>query len=281
MVDELFGLSSGYVLDFTNSTFDDFFRREVGVDIYVQGPDSKEKRMRAFLIIGQPRAIVRALTSLREYRETTRISRGEAETAANARRRLSAIVERLGGALLPSFDLDNAPACPDPSSKRSAPNHAALDSLENEFLALYAMSDCYVDLPSDHPHLTEGDHARRRAHAYVIDDMHAACRASADRQRGRPALAGRDIRRRLRRRHNPAGAIGGSTIGLLVLGKQSPVLLMAVATIGNVLGSVTNWLLGRWIDHYRHRRWFPVGEQALDRATGWYRRWGRWSLLLS
>ncbi|MCL4855607.1 MAG: hypothetical protein KJZ78_29935 [Bryobacteraceae bacterium] len=52
VVDDLFSLSSGYALDFTNSTFDDFFRREVGVDIYVQGPDSKEKRMRAFL--GQP-----------------------------------------------------------------------------------------------------------------------------------------------------------------------------------------------------------------------------------
>lgn len=70
-------------------------------------------------------------------------------------------------------------------------------------------------------------------------------------------------------------------IGLLVLGEQSPVLLVIVATIGNVLGSVTNWLLGRWVEHYRDRRWFPVGEQALDRATGWYRRWGRWSLLLS
>ena len=70
-------------------------------------------------------------------------------------------------------------------------------------------------------------------------------------------------------------------VGLLVLGKQPPVLLVIVATIGNVLGSVTNWLLGRWVEHYRHRRWFPVSEQALDRATGWYRRWGRWSLLLS
>lgn len=70
-------------------------------------------------------------------------------------------------------------------------------------------------------------------------------------------------------------------VGLLVLGKQSPVLLVIVATIGNVLGSAVNWLLGRWIEHYRHRRWFPVSEQALDRATGWYRRWGRWSLLLS
>ncbi|MEO9611551.1 MAG: YqaA family protein [Nitratireductor sp.] len=70
-------------------------------------------------------------------------------------------------------------------------------------------------------------------------------------------------------------------VGLLILGEQSPVLLVIVATIGNVLGSVTNWLLGRWVEHYRDRRWFPVGQQALDRATGWYRRWGRWSLLLS
>ncbi|RWD79076.1 YqaA family protein [Mesorhizobium sp.] len=70
-------------------------------------------------------------------------------------------------------------------------------------------------------------------------------------------------------------------VGLLVVGKQSPITLVIVATIGNVLGSATNWLLGRWIEHYRDRRWFPVSEQALDRATGWYRRWGRWSLLLS
>ncbi len=70
-------------------------------------------------------------------------------------------------------------------------------------------------------------------------------------------------------------------VGLLVVGKQSLFLLVLVATAGNVLGSVTNWLLGRWIEHYRDRRWFPVGQPALDRATGWYRKWGRWSLLLS
>lgn len=70
-------------------------------------------------------------------------------------------------------------------------------------------------------------------------------------------------------------------VALLVVGEQSPVLLVIAATIGNVLGSATNWLLGRWIEHYRHRRWFPVSERALGRATGWYHRWGRWSLLLS
>lgn len=70
-------------------------------------------------------------------------------------------------------------------------------------------------------------------------------------------------------------------VTLLVLGNQSPLLLVLVATIGNVLGSVVNWLLGRWVQRYRHRRWFPVSDKSLDRATGWYRRWGRWSLLLS
>ena len=70
-------------------------------------------------------------------------------------------------------------------------------------------------------------------------------------------------------------------VALLVAGVQSPVLLVAVASLGNVLGAVVNWALGRGVERFRDRRWFPVGPEALDRATGWYRRWGRWSLLLS
>ena len=70
-------------------------------------------------------------------------------------------------------------------------------------------------------------------------------------------------------------------VGLLVAGTHSPFLLVAVASLGNVLGAVVNWALGRWIERFRDRRWFPVSPSLLDRATGWYRRWGRWSLLLS
>jgi membrane protein YqaA with SNARE-associated domain len=58
-------------------------------------------------------------------------------------------------------------------------------------------------------------------------------------------------------------------------------LLLATATAGNVLGSVVNWVLGRMIERFRGRRWFPVGDQALERAERWYGRWGKWSLLLS
>jgi membrane protein YqaA with SNARE-associated domain len=70
-------------------------------------------------------------------------------------------------------------------------------------------------------------------------------------------------------------------VGLLVAGMQSPVLLVAVASVGKVLGAVVNWSLGRGVERFRAERWFPASPAALDRATGWYRRWGRWSLLLS
>ncbi|MFG1283183.1 YqaA family protein [Xanthobacter autotrophicus] len=69
-------------------------------------------------------------------------------------------------------------------------------------------------------------------------------------------------------------------VGLL-LADYSPWLLVAVSSVGNVLGSAVNWLLGRGIERFRDRDWFPASEAAIDRAQGWYRRYGRWSLLLS
>ena len=68
---------------------------------------------------------------------------------------------------------------------------------------------------------------------------------------------------------------------LLIAGKQPVSMLILVATVGNVLGSAINWWLGRYLEHFRERRWFPFKPQALERAAGWYHRYGRWSLLLS
>jgi membrane protein YqaA with SNARE-associated domain len=69
--------------------------------------------------------------------------------------------------------------------------------------------------------------------------------------------------------------------GLLATGSFSPAMLILVASIGNILGSTVNWVLGLGIERFRDRPWFPVRPAALDRATGWYHRYGRWSLLLS
>jgi membrane protein YqaA with SNARE-associated domain len=68
----------------------------------------------------------------------------------------------------------------------------------------------------------------------------------------------------------------------LLLTQSFPVpVLIAVASAGNILGSVINWAVGCGVERFRDRRWFPVGPKKLERATKWYRRHGRWSLLLS
>lgn len=69
--------------------------------------------------------------------------------------------------------------------------------------------------------------------------------------------------------------------GLILSGDYSVPLLILVASVGNTLGSVVNWLLGRFVDRFSGKRWFPLSQAQMDRACGWYRKWGQWSLLLS
>ncbi len=70
-------------------------------------------------------------------------------------------------------------------------------------------------------------------------------------------------------------------VGLMIRGHYSVWLLLGVATAGNVLGSVVNWLLGRSVERFKGRRWFPVSPRHLENARTHYQRWGHWSLLLS
>lgn len=70
-------------------------------------------------------------------------------------------------------------------------------------------------------------------------------------------------------------------VGLLLQEPTAIWLLLACASTGNVLGSLLNWLLGRYLLHFRERRWFPLGERQLQSAESAYRRYGHWSLLLS
>lgn len=68
-------------------------------------------------------------------------------------------------------------------------------------------------------------------------------------------------------------------VGLLTTSNYSVPLLLLVATTGNVLGAVINWVLGRFLLRFKDKRWFPTSEAGLARAQGWYHRYGRWSLL--
>ncbi len=64
-------------------------------------------------------------------------------------------------------------------------------------------------------------------------------------------------------------------------GEYNTVVLVLVATAGNVLGSCVNWLIGRYLLHFQGRRWLPVKEAALMRATDRYQRFGVWTLLFA
>ena len=70
-------------------------------------------------------------------------------------------------------------------------------------------------------------------------------------------------------------------VGLLIREPSAWATLLLVATLGYVLGSIVNYLLGRAVDHLRERRWFPFSASQLERAQQRYQRWGQWSLLLS
>ncbi|WP_289151218.1 YqaA family protein [uncultured Salipiger sp.] len=68
----------------------------------------------------------------------------------------------------------------------------------------------------------------------------------------------------------------------LQLSNAAPLpLIILVASVGNTLGAVVNYVLGLWLEHFRHRRWFPVSEKQLEKAQRVYARWGIWTLLLS
>lgn len=67
--------------------------------------------------------------------------------------------------------------------------------------------------------------------------------------------------------------------GLILAGGQPAAALVAVASLGNILGSVLNWLIGRGVE--RFRSWFPASERQLARAQAQYQHFGYWSLLLA
>ncbi|MDO8885101.1 MAG: YqaA family protein [Pseudotabrizicola sp.] len=68
----------------------------------------------------------------------------------------------------------------------------------------------------------------------------------------------------------------------MILSASHPIwLLLTIATFGNVLGSAINWAMGRFLIRFADRRWFPFSQAQMGKATGWYSRWGHWSLLAS
>lgn len=70
-------------------------------------------------------------------------------------------------------------------------------------------------------------------------------------------------------------------VSLATQGNHSVTSLFLVATFGNVLGSLVNWLLGFYLMKFKDRKWFPVKKSALSKAEKTYEKYGVWSLLFA
>ena len=68
---------------------------------------------------------------------------------------------------------------------------------------------------------------------------------------------------------------------LLSLGKYNNFLLLVSASVGNVLGSVFNWVCGYYINYFIKKSWFPIKQDKIKKGTDLFNKYGKWSLLLS
>ena len=60
-----------------------------------------------------------------------------------------------------------------------------------------------------------------------------------------------------------------------------PFMLVVIATLGNTLGAVVNWIMGHYLLHFRDRRWFYFSSAQIEKAQRWFQHYGFWSLLLA
>lgn len=114
LIDEIMnGGTRGYVLDFSNRTFADFFVREIDVDIdaplYSGDGTSKGKRLQCFLKKVDDATAAKLLSVLWEHREAIR-PQGQCEPHPRSAQQLASILARLrGNGLTPARNVVPAP----------------------------------------------------------------------------------------------------------------------------------------------------------------------------
>tara|TARA_B100000963_G_scaffold295954_1_gene267042 strand:- start:178 stop:600 length:423 start_codon:yes stop_codon:yes gene_type:complete len=68
---------------------------------------------------------------------------------------------------------------------------------------------------------------------------------------------------------------------LLLSEKYNVILLLLFSSLGNILGSVLSWTFGYFINFFLNKSWFPINKYLLQKAADIFKKYGKWSLLLS
>ena len=69
--------------------------------------------------------------------------------------------------------------------------------------------------------------------------------------------------------------------GLIATSNYHNLLLLIVASFGNVLGSVVNWALGFYSRNLTTKKWFPFKDKQIENSSKWFSKFGKWSLLFA
>ena len=69
--------------------------------------------------------------------------------------------------------------------------------------------------------------------------------------------------------------------GLMATSNYDNLLLLTVASLGNVLGSVVNWILGFYSRNLSKKKWFPFKDKQIENSSKWFSKFGKWSLLFA
>ena len=68
---------------------------------------------------------------------------------------------------------------------------------------------------------------------------------------------------------------------LIASSNYNNLLLLIFASLGNILGSVVNWVLGFYSRNLATKRWFPFKDKQIKKSSSWFNRFGKWSLLFT
>ena len=68
---------------------------------------------------------------------------------------------------------------------------------------------------------------------------------------------------------------------LLATDNYISLLLLIAASTGNILGSVFNWICGYYAAYFIQKKWFPINQNQINKATNFFLKYGKWSLLLA
>ena len=69
--------------------------------------------------------------------------------------------------------------------------------------------------------------------------------------------------------------------GLLTTKDYNASALLISASLGNILGSVFNWFLGFYLLQSINKKWLPLNQTQINKASIQFQKFGLWSLLFA